>query len=306
MHAVTSLSTASHMDGYMRRVAECNTGLEELPTLTPFAISGQAVGQLKPKFVEHLARFPDVFSVSGPVGPSGQVTLVAGLDSVDKRTAAVAGVMETLRSEGVITGWRDELYPVTSNFYDDPVMLLERAAAVSFGIKAYGVHINGYVETADRGLCVWVAKRSMAKPNWPGKLDHIVAGGQPHGISVMDNVVKECQEEASMPAELARSATPVGCVSYMTISSVGLKPDVLFVFDLKLPESFVPAPQDGEVEHFTLMPVADVAQLVSQTTEFKINCNLVIVDFMLRHGLIAPDAPGYLALCKAMRAGECS
>lgn len=27
----------------------------------------------------------------------------------------------------------------------------------------------------------------------------------------------------------------------------GLKPDVLFVFDIKLPESFVPAPLDGEV-----------------------------------------------------------
>ena len=35
----------------------------------------------------------------------------------------------------------------------------------------------------------------MNKPNWPGKLDHIVAGGQPYGISVMENVIKECEEE---------------------------------------------------------------------------------------------------------------
>ena len=51
-----------------------------------------------------------------------------------------------MREEGVITGWRDELYPVTSGFYAPPVMLIERAAATHFGIKAYGVHINGYVK----------------------------------------------------------------------------------------------------------------------------------------------------------------
>lgn len=30
----------------------------------------------------------------------------------------------------------------------------------------------------------------------------------------MDNVVKECQEEASIPAALAKTARPVGVVSY--------------------------------------------------------------------------------------------
>jgi len=43
--------------------------------------------------------------------------------------------------------------------------------------QAYGVHINGFVET-DAGLELWVARRSKDKPTWPGKLDHIVAGGQ--------------------------------------------------------------------------------------------------------------------------------
>ena len=52
-----------------------------------------------------------------------------------------------------------------------------------------------WVQSAERGLCLWVARRSVNKPNWPGKLDHIVAGGQPYGISVMENVIKECEEE---------------------------------------------------------------------------------------------------------------
>lgn len=40
--------------------------------------------------------------------------------------------------------------------------------------------------------------------------DHIVAGGQPYGISPIDNVIKECEEEASIPIELAKLAKPTG------------------------------------------------------------------------------------------------
>ena len=39
-------------------------------------------------------------------------------------------------------------------------------------------------------------------------LDHIVAGGQPHGISVVENVRKECEEEASIPLALAQQCVP--------------------------------------------------------------------------------------------------
>ena len=34
-------------------------------------------------------------------------------------------------------------------------------------------------------------------------LDLIVCGGQPHGLSVTENLVKECWEEAGIPAGLA-------------------------------------------------------------------------------------------------------
>eukprot|EP00983_Pelagomonas_calceolata_P017580 551163-Pelagomonas_calceolata.AAC.2 len=82
-------------------------------------------------------------------------------------------------------------------------------------------------------------------------LDHIAAGGQPHNLSPTANIIKECEEEASIPLELARTAKPVGAVSYTTISSVGLKPDVLFTFDIQLPLGFTPKPQDGEVRGCT-------------------------------------------------------
>ena len=43
-----------------------------------------------------------------------------------------------------------------------------------------------------------------------GMLDHIVAGGLPHGITPMDNVIKECEEEASIPEDLARLSKATG------------------------------------------------------------------------------------------------
>ncbi len=43
--------------------------------------------------------------------------------------------------------------------------------------QAYGVHMNGYVQI-DREKHLWVAKRSSDRQNFPGALDHIVAGGQ--------------------------------------------------------------------------------------------------------------------------------
>jgi len=60
-----------------------------------------------------------------------------------------AVAMATLRDEGFVTGWRDELYPVAERFGATPAFLVERAAAGYFGIKGYGVHVNGYVQMAD-------------------------------------------------------------------------------------------------------------------------------------------------------------
>ncbi|KAK1362356.1 hypothetical protein POM88_046830 [Heracleum sosnowskyi] len=113
-----------------------------------------------------------------------------------------------------------------SSFGTQAFFSLERAAAPYFGIKAYGVHMNGFVEK-DGQKYLWIGKRNESKPTYPGMLDHLVAGGLPHGISCGDNLVKECEEEAGIVKSIASQ----------------YKRDVLFCYDLKLPESFVPKNQ---------------------------------------------------------------
>jgi thiamine pyrophosphokinase len=44
-----------------------------------------------------------------------------------------------------------------------------------FGICNYGVDINGYVMDSEKGLCIWLQRRSATKQTWPGKWDNMVS-----------------------------------------------------------------------------------------------------------------------------------
>jgi 8-oxo-dGTP pyrophosphatase MutT (NUDIX family) len=297
------------LDGFLQRVAECNCSAAEIAQLVPFVIDtdmGEArtLGRLTPGFAAEIAQLPQ-FRATYDVENTGSITPTSvqlrPRDSSQKAcTAALAEATATLRQAGTITGWRDELYPVTHAFEAPPAALIERAAAPYFGVKAYGVHINGYVRGSDGQLQLWVARRSRTKPTWPSLLDHIAAGGQPAGLSCIDNVVKECEEEASIPAALAKTARAVGAISYAGLTHQGFKTDVLFCYDLELPSDFQPQPQDGEVESFELLPIDEVARIIAESRDFKPNCCLVIIDFMIRHGVLTPDQAQYAELVKAL------
>ncbi len=169
---------------------------------------------------------------------------------------------------------------------------LDRGALPAFGVISQGVHVNGRVRRAEGGLHLWVGWRSRDKSVAPGQLDNLIAGGIPAGLGIEATLVKEAAEEASVPPDLAARARPVGRVSYvMAQAEGGLRRDVLHCYDLDLPEGFVPAPNDDEVERFELWPVRRVLERVRDTDDVKFNVNLVLIDLFLREGLIDPDSP---------------
>ena len=274
---------------FLDRIAEANTF--DLSGFRPFAVGDAQVGWVRPVFTERLAGHGDVFLVD-----DGGVRLSPDLADYAARTAAVDGV---LRQFG-LPGWRDEMYPVATAFDAEPLLGIERAAAPHFGFTAYGVQVNGYVRTAD-GLSLWVARRSADKETDPGKLDSLIGGGQPVGIGVMENLAKEAREEAGVAPELIATARPVGIVACCRETPAGLEPDIEFTFDLELPPDFRPRNTDGEVAEFMLWPVERVMETVRATTDFKFNINLTLIDFFIRHGLVGPDDPGYLAIVDALR-----
>jgi len=279
------------------------------------------------------------------------------LSTPQLRTEAMSKTADVLRDKGIVTGWRSEAYPIFgdgaawssgksggSGNGGGPLFEVERAAVPWLGARAFGVHINGYVSSSSsaaggvaRPSALWVARRSKSKPTWPGMLDHLAAGGQPAGMGATENAVKEAWEEAGVPEELCRwnggggdgggggaasrpaqGLRPVGTVTYRGLSSEGLKPDTLFVYDLELPAEFVPEPQDGEVEAFELWSVERVVEALVEAGSggggggaaaeqrrypaFKPNVAVVMIDFLVRHGFVGPDTgPEYAEVVAKLR-----
>jgi 8-oxo-dGTP pyrophosphatase MutT (NUDIX family) len=277
---------------FLDHIDHCNNA--DLSAFLPLALGNTRVGWIHHKLGMELGRWPDAFAMN-----EHSVSMAPHADDFNKRSAVVEPALRAFADQGLITAWRDELYPVMKDWGETPLMQIERAACPALGIRSWGVHVNGYVRRSD-GLHMWVAKRASDK-TYPGMLDNMVAGGQPIGIGLHANVIKEAQEEAGIPTELSERAVAVGMISYVHYREAGLSPDQMFCYDLELPPDFIPENTDGEVEEFTLRPIAELAETVRNTHAFKFNCNLVIIDFLIRHGVLTPDnEPDYVTLCQKL------
>ncbi|NKB60351.1 MAG: DUF4743 domain-containing protein [Alphaproteobacteria bacterium] len=282
---------------YLDHIRACNNA--DLSQFRPFCVAGQRLGWVGADFASRLTAWPDVFNV----GTDG-IELASRHDDFEARSAAMDVPLRTLAESGVIFAWREEAYPVMANWGDPPLLQMERAACPSFGIRSWGVHMNGFVRLAD-GLHMWVAYRAKDKPTYPGMLDNAVAGGQPIGITARDNLIKECAEEAGIPEDLSGQARPVGVISYCHQTADGVKPDQMFCYDLEMPADFTPVNQDGEIDSFDLWPVQEVAARVRDSFDFKFNCNLAIIDFLVRRGYITPENESdYVAIVLGLRRSD--
>ncbi len=58
------------------------------------------------------------------------------------------------------------------------------------------------------------------------------------------------------------------------------------------------------MEEFFRWPLDKVIDTVASTQLYKPNCNLVVIDFLVRHGAISPDMPGYLDVVRGIKAGD--
>lgn len=267
-----------------------------------YSHDGVLLGYIVPEIVDRLKG-----STHFQADDSSQlVQLHPSLDTFVKRNEVLAEIaLEWKQTDELLAkGWRDELYTIY-NPRSVPYMLLERAFSCLLGVATYGVHINGYVppsKTNDKVLKMWVPRRSLTKATYPGKLDNTIAGGLAHPYGIWENVVKECYEEGGLSAEFVEShIKSAGVVTYMC-QPYGPKghaqPEVEYTYDLEFESETgtVPFPVDGEAEDFQLMSIDEVKDRML-ANEFKPNCGLVIVDFLMRHGYVTPEnEPNYLEI----------
>lgn len=172
---------------------------------------------------------------------------------------------------------------------------LERYSSTLFGVVTRGAHLTAYVQTVN-GMKIWVPRRSANLFTYPNCLDTTVAGGVAAGEGPFECIVREAEEEASIPEDLVRKdAIPCGCVSYIGLNDVKgggetglISPDLVYVYDLQLPADFVVRQNDREVKEFYLMTLNEVREKLAQG-EFKTNSALIMIDFFIRHGIITAE-----------------
>jgi 8-oxo-dGTP pyrophosphatase MutT (NUDIX family) len=216
----------------------------------------------------------------------------------------------------IITTCVDEnIFENIHGVHSEPIAILgakypvhiERFSAPVFGTVNRGAHLTAYCRTAE-GLKIWVPRRSFELRTYAGMLDSTVAGGVRADESPLETITHEAAEEASIPEDMVRAGVrPVGSLSAMGLTGKGAagEPglvfgDVLFLFDLEVPEGFQLKPSDEEVKEFHLMNVDEVkSRLLRQ--EFKNNSAVVMIDFFIRHSIITPDnEKNYAELVSAM------
>ncbi|HIP51019.1 MAG TPA: DUF4743 domain-containing protein, partial [Campylobacterales bacterium] len=272
---------------YLDRINECNK--YEASNKVPFILDGLRVGQVLKKYEAYCLE-SGIFVLENE-----SLTLKDKYKTFDERTEAFVGFSKKALKAGIVNRFMDENYPVLATASAEPLAFVDRSISTLLGVISFGQHLNGYVMT-DEGMKMWIARRAYDRGYEAGKLDHMVAGGLPYDISPWDNLKKECYEEAGMSETLAVKAKEVGLISYKYDYDRGGKEDIIYCYDIELSKDFVPHCTDGEVEEFYLMPIEEVADIVKNTNEFKVNCNLVIIDFLVRHAYIGVEDEDYVEI----------
>jgi isopentenyldiphosphate isomerase len=183
-----------------------------------------------------------------------------------------------------------EIYPILGVAN----LTIERYFTPLFGTISRGAHMTVFTTVAPSyDMKIWVPRRSLSCFTYPGCLDTTVAGGLPAGENPLDCIVREAEEEASLPEALVRKyATAVGVLSYIQQSGKGdggeiglIAPDLIYVYDMCVEESVVCKPHDDEVKEFYLMSVEEVKDSLARG-KWKMNSAVVVIDFFIRHGII--------------------
>jgi len=277
---------------YLERIEE-NNNYKEAGKIS-FFIDNQRVGQIREEYLEYFLE-DEIF-----VMQNSTISLLETFKTFEERTNALKLFAQRVLADGITNRLMNENYPLIATPSSEPLAFIDRSISTLLGAISFGQHLNAYV-MSNEGMKMWIGRRAYDKPHHGGKLDHLVAGGLPYDIRPSENLKKECYEEAGMSEALASQAKSVGLVSYQYEYKLGGKRDIVYCYDIELGEDFVPNCTDGEVEEFYLMPIREVAEIVRTSQEFKPNCNLVIIDFLVRHGFITDEDEDYIEIVQGLR-----
>ncbi|KAL7454086.1 hypothetical protein ACHAWC_005720 [Mediolabrus comicus] len=214
-----------------------------------------------------------------------------------QRTKAFEYATQHLLQNGADTYPVYPLLDSTDPTNDDKAILahVNRSIAAYLGNNSVGVHLNCYVTLNNEIIGVWLGKRAPTKSHHPNYWDTTVAGGQPHNLTLYENIVKEAHEEAGVPAEWLRNDASNNAFSdnthdpltMLTAKEDGscLKRSFYYSFDLEVPDTWQPTAVDGEVSEFKLYSTEELHDELRFGECLRPAMRAVLLDFMIRHGI---------------------
>ena len=193
-------------------------------------------------------------------------------------TPALNALAAALRQTGRCGPWRDEQLAVT-NEQGAVVGTVERGAVRVLGIATRAVHLVGLAPDGR----MWVQRRSLTKPNHPGKWDTLMGGMVSAADSLPQALARETWEEAGLRVEALQGLRHGGQVDFSRPSreggGAGYMRERIDWFCAQVPEGMEPNNQDGEVERFDLLPLDGLRTQVAQGL-FTLEAGLVIAGYL--------------------------
>ena len=160
------------------------------------------------------------------------------------------------------------------------IFKIDRKLLSILGLPQYGIHGNAWSLKKNR-VIFHFAKRSQKLDDFPGFYDNLFAGGQPLGISILDNLKKEAFEEAGIKEILKKNLVRGSTVNYFHEYQDKIHSGIIFNYHYEIENNdFINI--DGEVESFISEDAFEIYKLLESKT-LKPNCIIPIADFFLRN-----------------------
>lgn len=267
--------------------------IAQLDGFVKVLVQDQQVGWTPLTFANQISALNDTWSLT-----DRGLEMNDRLKTFDERTQAADECFLALSEKGVLPhmpdyasmGGIDWVSVCAHDNPDEPLFILKRFYHPCLGIRINAVMLNGY-----KGDQYWVAIRSM-NVEGPGKLDVISAGMVRHGETIAEGLQHEAEEEAGLSEDDIKDVKKVGILHLPTIGYAGFFSDERFhIFDIELlnKEPVVMLPY--EVSGFKLLSMNDVISKIETGESFKAHINVVVTDFLVRHGYLN-DHPEFAAI----------
>ncbi len=207
-------------------------------------------------------------------------------------SAVLAELAQAMRAQGyaqVARLWRDEQLAVRSAS-GQQLATVERGAVRALGIATHGVHLNGTCAHQQ----VWIQQRALTKKTDAGRWDTLMGGMVSAADTLALALQRETLEEAGL--ELAQ-LQDLRWVGQFTMRSPHAPDNALeYVveridwFNAQLPAGVVPVNQDGEVQQFRRVALAELQTMLLQQA-FTTEASLILAQHCAKMNEKSPSSP---------------